>query len=186
MQLAMTTKSDGSFHAIIYGVFERPREIGRQGSIIAITSSNPREGVTYVARELLAEIEEYSTSRCMLLELELLKLQEDQSYASSKRSSEDRQKRWNSSPQYRKEAIENLRSTRANVVIDCPSLASSRDVLTVAALVDGVLLVVEANRTRKEQILHAERQIIGAGGRLIGHILNKRSYDIPRWLYDII
>jgi hypothetical protein len=45
-----------------------------------------------------------------------------------------------------------------------------------------MVLVVEANRTQREQLLYAERTIEGAKGRILGHVLNKRSYVIPNWL----
>jgi Mrp family chromosome partitioning ATPase len=53
-------------------------------------------------------------------------------------------------------------------------------------LVDGVVLVVEANRTRREQIVYAERNIESAGGRILGHVLNKRTYAIPAWFHRVM
>ena len=55
--------------------------------------------------------------------------------------------------------------------------------MVLAPLVDGIVLVVEANRTQKEQFLYAERAIEYAGGRILGHVLNKRTYVIPDWLH---
>jgi len=42
---------------------------------------------------------------------------------------------------------------------------------------------VEADKTRRDQILNAEKSIEFARGKLIGHILNKRSYLVPEWIY---
>jgi Mrp family chromosome partitioning ATPase len=50
--------------------------------------------------------------------------------------------------------------------------------------VDGVLLVVEANRTQKSQVAYLEQTIEGAGGKVLGHLLNKRTYPIPAWLFN--
>jgi Mrp family chromosome partitioning ATPase len=49
--------------------------------------------------------------------------------------------------------------------------------------VDGVVLVVEADRTKRDQIQRAQRTIEMANGNLLGLVLNKRRYVVPRWLY---
>jgi Mrp family chromosome partitioning ATPase len=69
------------------------------------------------------------------------------------------------------------------VLIDCPSLKESTDILGLAPLVDGVLMVIEANRTTKEQIVYLERTLERGGGRILGHLLNKRTYPIPEWVH---
>ena len=69
------------------------------------------------------------------------------------------------------------------VLIDCPALHTATDTLSLAPFIDGIILVVEAGKTRKEQIRNAEKSIQFAHGRLLGHILNKRSYVVPNWLY---
>jgi Mrp family chromosome partitioning ATPase len=79
--------------------------------------------------------------------------------------------------------FDQLRREYRYVLIDCPSLKDSHDAVTLAPLVDGVVLVVEANRTQKDQLLYAERIIEAAHGRLLGHILNRRSYVVPEWLH---
>ena len=68
------------------------------------------------------------------------------------------------------------------VLIDCPSLRETQDAIRLAPLVDGVVLVVEANRTQKEQLSYAERTVEGAKGKILGLVLNKRSYVVPDWL----
>jgi Mrp family chromosome partitioning ATPase len=70
------------------------------------------------------------------------------------------------------------------VLVDCPSLKESTEVLSLAPLVDGVLLIVEANRTQKSQVAYLEQTIEGAGGKVLGHLLNKRTYPIPAWLFN--
>jgi N-formylglutamate amidohydrolase len=80
-------------------------------------------------------------------------------------------------------ALERLRQKYRYVLIDCASMKDAPDALRLAPLVDGIVLVVEANRTPKDQILYAERTIEGAKGRIVGHVLNKRTYVIPAWCY---
>jgi hypothetical protein len=79
--------------------------------------------------------------------------------------------------------FDQLRHEYRYVLIDCPSLKDSQDAVMLAPLVDGVVLVVEANRTQKNQLLYAERMIEAARGRLLGHVLNRRSYVVPDWLH---
>jgi hypothetical protein len=90
---------------------------------------------------------------------------------------------WEGSWQYRRDCIDLLRSEFDYSIIDCPSLEESGDLLSIAPFVDGVILVVEANRTRREQPRQAEQRIGAAGGTVLGYILNKQTCEVPRWLY---
>lgn len=72
------------------------------------------------------------------------------------------------------------------VLVDCPSLDSSPLALRWAAAVDGVVMVVEAGRTRVDQIETAQRLLKASAGRLQGLVLNRRTYPIPKFLYKIL
>lgn len=72
------------------------------------------------------------------------------------------------------------------VLIDCPALDASALALRWASDVDGVLLVVEAGETRSEQIETAQRLLQTSTGQLTGLVLNKRTYPIPKFLYNIL
>jgi Mrp family chromosome partitioning ATPase len=72
------------------------------------------------------------------------------------------------------------------VLIDCPSLESSLDVLRIAPASDGVVIVVEAGRTSREQLARASQVVREAKGTLLGFVLNKRRYPIPGWLYRML
>lgn len=78
--------------------------------------------------------------------------------------------------------LEKLRSKYRYVLVDCPSLKEAQDAILLAPLVDGIILVVEADRTPREQLLYTERTIESANGKILGHVLNKRSYVVPDWL----
>ena len=79
-----------------------------------------------------------------------------------------------------------LKRSFSHIIVDCASLKSSSDALIIAPMVDSVVLVVEADRTTKEQVTWAQRTIEKANGKLLGVVLNKRRYPIPelihRWL----
>jgi Mrp family chromosome partitioning ATPase len=190
------------FQGLIYNVLQQPRADADDGMVLCFTSAQPGEGVTHVVRALANELGIQAPERVARVDLAYLQtgalpapgstamtlrpIQDDGFDAQADpapTSKSELQVNWHGSRQYRRNRINELRSQFDYVLIDCPSLRTSGDVLGVASLVDGVLLVVEANRTQTNQILHAERQIETAGGIIRGHILNKRKYFVPQWLY---
>lgn len=63
-------------------------------------------------------------------------------------------------------------------IVDAPALEDSTAGLVMAAQQDGVVLVVEADRTTPNQIAMAKREIAASGGHLIGAVINKVGRDI--------
>lgn len=90
---------------------------------------------------------------------------------------------WHTDPEHRLACIKALRWNFDYVLIDCPSLQVSADVTTLAPIIDGVAVVVEAGQTRRDQIHRTQRMIEQAGGKFLGFVLNQRRYPIPSWLY---
>jgi capsular exopolysaccharide synthesis family protein len=70
------------------------------------------------------------------------------------------------------------------VLFDTPPLNSYNDAIPVAAKADGVVLVVEAEKTRWEVAQKACRQLEEGGIRVLGAVLNRRKMHIPDWLYN--
>jgi Mrp family chromosome partitioning ATPase len=79
--------------------------------------------------------------------------------------------------------IDSLRVSFDNILIDCPPLKDSSDAAVLASSADGVVVVAEAGRTRRAEIVNAQRTINVSGGKLLGFVLNKRRYHVPEWLY---
>jgi protein-tyrosine kinase len=69
------------------------------------------------------------------------------------------------------------------VIVDAPPILADVTGIALARKVSGVLLVVEAEKTRAPIIEQARRVIETGGGRVLGVILNKRKHHIPGWLY---
>jgi non-specific protein-tyrosine kinase len=69
------------------------------------------------------------------------------------------------------------------VLVDAPPVISCSDSIALAGKVDGVVLVVEAEKTRWEVVDDARKRLENGGGRIIGVVLNKRHFHIPGWLY---
>ncbi|HEY3738975.1 MAG TPA: hypothetical protein VGL53_03980 [Bryobacteraceae bacterium] len=73
------------------------------------------------------------------------------------------------------------------ILIDCPALDCSSQALRSASIADGIFLVVEAGVTRTEQIEAAVRLLDAPPARrLQGIILNRRTYPIPKFLYQLL
>jgi Mrp family chromosome partitioning ATPase len=68
-------------------------------------------------------------------------------------------------------------------LIDCPSISASYEAVMLAPEVDGVVLVVEADRTKRDQIFRARQTIEMAQGKLMGLVLNRRRHVVPYWFY---
>lgn len=81
--------------------------------------------------------------------------------------------------------LEEVRTRYDFVLIDSAPILGSSDSLTISTKVDGVIIVVEANHTRYETIISIENYLQDSA-KLLGIVLNKRRFVIPKVLYNII
>lgn len=82
-----------------------------------------------------------------------------------------------------KERIAELRSAFDYVLIDAPPLNSCADAMVFGRLADGVVLVLEANVTRRETALRVAEKLRATKIPVLGAVLNKRTFPIPSALY---
>ncbi len=68
-------------------------------------------------------------------------------------------------------------------ILDSAPITSFAESQAICSRVDGVLLVIEAGKTRSQVAIRAKKELEEAGGRLLGVVLNKRRYYIPDWIY---
>jgi succinoglycan biosynthesis transport protein ExoP len=66
-----------------------------------------------------------------------------------------------------------LRRTTDYLILDTPPVIAVADALVLAPKVDGVLVVVDANKTEREALSFTRREIEQAGGRIIGGVYHK-------------
>jgi len=78
---------------------------------------------------------------------------------------------------------EELRAVFDFVLFDTPPMATSSDALVVAGRTEGLAMVVEADSTNRETALKAARHAAAANVRVLGVVLNKRTYPIPEAIY---
>jgi capsular exopolysaccharide synthesis family protein len=69
------------------------------------------------------------------------------------------------------------------VAIDAPPLNHYADAMAVGRLADGLVLVLEADSTRRDSAASVMETLRQAGVRVLGAVLNKRSFPIPERLY---
>jgi Mrp family chromosome partitioning ATPase len=81
---------------------------------------------------------------------------------------------------------EQLRAKYDLTIIDCPAVFSDRYFDLSPEAADGVVLVVQAERSRPEIIRKAQSLIDNAGGKFIGTILNRRRMYIPNFIYRLL
>lgn len=82
-----------------------------------------------------------------------------------------------------KERIAELRSTFDYLLIDAPPLNSCADAMVFGRLADGIVLVLEANATRREAALRVMESLQATRIPVLGAVLNKRTFPIPSALY---
>ncbi|MGD0897228.1 MAG: CpsD/CapB family tyrosine-protein kinase [Thermoguttaceae bacterium] len=69
------------------------------------------------------------------------------------------------------------------VVLDLPEATETTPCFTLAGQLDGVILVLEAERANGHAALRTKQQLEDAGARLVGVVLNKRPRYVPGWIY---
>ncbi|MBW1987400.1 MAG: polysaccharide biosynthesis tyrosine autokinase [Deltaproteobacteria bacterium] len=69
------------------------------------------------------------------------------------------------------------------IIIDTPPFQEAATVTRLSRLADGVVLVVESERTRWEVVQQAQAALEKAQAHVLGVVLNKRQFHIPGWLY---
>lgn len=70
------------------------------------------------------------------------------------------------------------------ILIDSAPLITSPESLAISGKTDGVVVVVEADKTRMPVAARTKERIIKQGGEILGVVLNKRRFHIPPYVYD--
>jgi capsular exopolysaccharide synthesis family protein len=71
------------------------------------------------------------------------------------------------------------------IIFDTPPLGEENHAVTLGKIVDGAILVVEAERVRWEVAQRAKERLTKSG-TIIGGVLNKRRFYVPNWLYKTL
>ncbi len=79
-----------------------------------------------------------------------------------------------------------LRAEFDYVLIDAPPLARYGDALALGKFTDGMIMILEANSTRREVAVTVSENLRAAGIKILGAVLNKRTFPIPERLYHLL
>jgi capsular exopolysaccharide synthesis family protein len=79
--------------------------------------------------------------------------------------------------------FDELRNEFDYVVVDAPPLTRYSDAIALGKAADGLVLVLEANATRKEAAVRVSDHLRVSQIRVLGAVLNKRTLPIPERLY---
>jgi hypothetical protein len=183
------------------------RAANRKCVVIAFTASGPGEGVSYVVESFALEMARRTKNRVLIAQTKDLKAAdihhqnlvenycEDTIFpnlsiltAKPLRESNVLNEKLQviSSDSVYECGSNNLQTLRYSfdfILLDCSSLSASADAVMLASSVDGVVVVVEADRTRKDKVRKSISTIQNAEGNFLGCVLNKRKYTVPNWIY---
>jgi Mrp family chromosome partitioning ATPase len=88
-----------------------------------------------------------------------------------------------SSAEALKACIHELRVHFDYVLIESPPLSDFLESTLVGRLVDGIVIALEANATRRETALRWKDQLERAQVTVLGTVLNNRTFPIPQAIY---
>jgi protein-tyrosine kinase len=80
--------------------------------------------------------------------------------------------------------VEQLRAEFDHVLIHTGPATQDASSLLLGQLADGVVLVVRAHRTRRAKALEARQRLQSVAARLLGTVLDQRTFPIPEPLYS--
>jgi protein-tyrosine kinase len=72
------------------------------------------------------------------------------------------------------------------ILIDSSSSLNSEESITLSRTSDGVVIILEAEKSRRKAAKKLVKRILDNGGNVIGVVLNKRRYRIPKFLYKYL
>jgi hypothetical protein len=190
------------FQRLIYALFQGQPEGQKQSTCVAFTSALPGEGVSHVVREIGLQLIKHQNKRTLIVESRCLEnlgpadldfIEEAAQRAahdrlcvideSGRKLREGTGSHWQAEPHFREYCLQTLGKFFNYILVDCSAISTSATVVSLAPLVDGVVLVVEAGRSTRSQIRFAQNFLHSAKAELLGYVLNKREYPIPGWLH---
>ena len=81
------------------------------------------------------------------------------------------------------EFLNNVRNSFDYVIFDSAPIPGFPDTQTLCSKVDGVVLVITYDKTRRQVALRAKKELEDAGANILGVVINRRKYYIPDWIY---
>jgi Mrp family chromosome partitioning ATPase len=76
-----------------------------------------------------------------------------------------------------------LRAEFDFVLIDASAMSVANDVIALGSMSDGVVMVLKANASRRQVARQAIEDLQGGKAKVLGAVLNQRTFPIPDALY---
>lgn len=188
------TAPEPGFYVPIVRKFIYESEQADGGAAFVFTSANSREGVSVVTAAVARELAALSGEKVFIAESRAIgnfapsPASESGSPVVHEGGGVYRLSASESSPVAsrieRFELLRQLKRLFPFVLIDCPSLSVSAESLEFAAKARGIVLVAAAGRVRRTRLLQAKTLIEISGVPLLGCALNRRTYPVPKFIYN--
>jgi Mrp family chromosome partitioning ATPase len=80
--------------------------------------------------------------------------------------------------------VQSLSNQFDYVILDLPPVQNSTDTALMAAVADGFLLVIEQKNLKVEVIEDGLQGMREKGVQVLGAVINRRSFELPKVIYD--
>jgi len=200
MEWDLTSVSDGQLaacQALVYSLLQRCDLMTSDcGYALAVVSSHPNAGVSHIQHLLTQMLNENEADCAIELdcdELGLVNPEQDHRPHQDSFGSPNGDKRSSLTARsgvarYRDRIghLNALREAYRFVLLDCHSIRERTDLLGLARVVDGTIIIVECDRTTSAQVAELERSIEKYGGVILGSVLNKTFDSLPNWMRTLL
>ena len=82
-----------------------------------------------------------------------------------------------------KTVLAELKTQFEAIILDTPAVIPYADPRILGKLVDGVILVIRAGKTRREVVTRAESVLKSVGVNILGYVLTGVEYHIPEYIH---
>jgi Mrp family chromosome partitioning ATPase len=84
------------------------------------------------------------------------------------------------------EAMAGLRREADYIVLQSPPLSDTNAAIAFGKMTDGMIVVVEANRTRRDFAQTLKAKLDAAHVKVLGAVFNNQTFPIPKSIYSIL
>ena len=85
-----------------------------------------------------------------------------------------------------KEILKNMKELYDYVLFDLSPVNEFPMINNIVKQFDGVILVIACESTKWDVVHNVKEKLEASNANVVGFILNKRKYYIPRWLYSFV
>jgi len=82
-----------------------------------------------------------------------------------------------------KQIIADIKKRYDYIIFDCPPVIPVTDAVVVGSQCDGVVIVIQAARTQRGTVKHAQDLLRQARVEILGYVLTNIEYHIPQYIY---